>query len=125
MFNILDKAGKEVLNASKINVYLDNAKAVPRNRIHELKDLPFAGIGVVNAVEADVPYDSKLQLIDLKLDVFGPTEDKYYGALPYLVKNIRRGNTLIVKEGKHFLGRKGLMKFFDMRMSFVQKGQRH
>lgn len=42
-----------------------------------------------------------------------------------MVKNIRRGNTLIVKEGKHLIGRKGLMKFFDMRMGFIQKEHRY
>lgn len=64
-------------------------------------------------------------MVDLKLDVFGPKEDMYYGALPYLVKNIRRGNTLIIKNEKHLIGRKGLMKFFDLRMGYIQKENRH
>lgn len=34
-------------------------------------------------------------MIDLKLDVFGPNEDFYYSTLPFLVKNIRRGMTII------------------------------
>lgn len=93
--------------------------------MHLLKDLPFAGINVVSTVNTEVPYDRSLKLIDLKLNVQGPKEDQYYGALPHLVKNIRRGNTLIVKDGKHLIGRKGLMKFFDMRMSYIQKEQRH
>jgi hypothetical protein len=60
----------------------------------------------------------------------GPKEEEYYGALPYLVKNIRRGNTLIKYQDKssgkmcYTLGRKGLMKFFDMRMAFIQKEHR-
>ena len=93
--------------------------------MHLLTELPFAGLSVVKAVSSEVPYDSSLRLVDLKLDVFGPKEDLYYGALPYLVKNIRRGNTLIVKDGKHLIARKGLMKFFDMRMSYIQREHRH
>ena len=66
----------------------------------------------------------------MKLDVFGPKEDMYYSAFPSLVKNIRRGNTLIKifnEDGtkKNYIGRKGLMKFFDMRLSFVSKQERN
>lgn len=125
MYRILDKEGNEVVDPAVISVYIDDARFIPRAEVHRLKDLPFAGINVVSAVYTDVPYDRSIKLVDLKLNVQGPKEDQYYGALPYLVKNIRRGNTLIVKDDKHLLGRKGLMKFFDMRMSYIGKEQRH
>jgi hypothetical protein len=50
----------------------------------------------------------------------------YYSSLPLLIKNVRRGNTVIklVKENKYFIGRKGLQKFFDMRLAFVSKNER-
>ena len=92
---MVDEQGGEHLDASKINVYMDDAKFVPKADVARLIDLPFANIGVVNAVRNGCPYDKSLEIIDLKLDVMGPQEDQYYGALPYLVKNIRRGNTLI------------------------------
>lgn len=34
-------------------------------------------------------------IIDFKLDVIGDNEDLYYSTLPVLVKNIRRGMTLV------------------------------
>ena len=34
-------------------------------------------------------------IIDIKLDVNGINEDYYYSTLPILVKNIRRGITII------------------------------
>lgn len=127
----VDSNGKEHFELDKISVYMDEAKFVPKDKVASLIDLPFSNIGVVNAVRNGCPYDKSLEIIDLKLDVMGPKEDEYYGALPYLVKNIRRGNTLIHAQDKdtgehqYLLGRKGLMKFFDMRMSYIEKSERH
>ncbi len=47
-----------------------------------------------------------------------------------MVKNIRRGNTLIIKQEPNkeqivFIGRKGLMKFFDLHFDFVSKDFRY
>lgn len=36
-----------------------------------------------------------IELIDLKLNCFGPIEDQIYAVFPVLIKNIRRGNTVI------------------------------
>jgi len=36
-----------------------------------------------------------IHLIDLKLNVQGPAEDKFYAMNPLLIKNIRRGNTIL------------------------------
>ncbi len=55
----------------------------------------------------------------------------YYSTLPSLVKNIRRGNTILkvydknTKLNDYYIGRKGLMKFFDMRLSFISKKERN
>ena len=125
MFNIKEKGGKEIHNPDKVMVHMDNARFVPKHDIDKLIELPFANITIVHSNKNPVPFDNSIELIDLKLDVMGPKEDEYYGALPYLVKNIRRGNTLIKYQDKssgkvcYTLGRKGLMKFFDMRMSFI------
>ena len=44
------------------------------------------------------------------------------------MKNVRRGNTIIEvksEEGpKYLMGRKGLPKFFDMRVEFIDKATR-
>jgi len=60
----------------------------------------------------------------------GPKEDVLYSALPSLVKNIRRGNTLLKISGdngkvKYYIARKGLMKFFDMRLAFISRHERN
>ena len=37
-----------------------------------------------------------IEIIDLKLNIAGgPEEDKLYASVPTLVKNIRRGNTVL------------------------------
>ena len=77
------------------------------------------------------PYDQDVDAIDLKLEVSGPKEDLYYSTFPSLVKNIRRGNTFLRvydykrKKTEYFVGRKGLMKFFDLRLAFVSKQERN
>jgi hypothetical protein len=50
---------------------------------------------IINSVYNLCPFNQQLYIIDLKLDVFGPNEDFYYSTLPFLVKNIRRGMTII------------------------------
>ena len=87
------------------------------------------GIDIVKAntnVSAAMPH---VTLVDLKLNVFGPIEDDLYGAIPQLVKNIRRGNTILRidgKEGTKFsFGRKGLEKFFDVRYEMISPEHRY
>ena len=36
-----------------------------------------------------------VNMIDLKLNVMGPPEDDVYASFPLLIKNIRRGNTVL------------------------------
>lgn len=66
--------------------------------------------------------DGKLKTYDLTLSVHGPLEDDAYSLSPFLVKNIRRGNTIIEvteEPPKYYMGRKGLPKFFDMRDEYI------
>ena len=95
----------------------------------QLMSLSFQNHKMVKDVCSTSVFNENIELIDLKLDVFGPQEDLYYSTLPLLVQNVRRGNTIIkIKDGKDFkyyIGRKGLMKFFDMRLEFVSKLDRN
>jgi len=65
-------------------------------------------------------------LVDLKLNVQGPAEDELYALFPMLVKNVRRGNTLLeLPNNTLSFGRKGLQKFFDLRYEFISPQQRY
>ena len=73
-----------------------------------------------------------IHLIDLKLNVQGPIEDDVYAMYPLLIKNIRRGNTILridsseaEEQSEFVLGRKGLEKFFDLRYEFISPEQRN
>jgi len=71
-----------------------------------------------------------MQMIDLKLNCFGPIEDQIYAAFPVLIKNIRRGNTIIKYAEspgvtRYTFGRKGLEKFFDMRIEHISEENRY
>ena len=73
--------------------------------------------------------DCKLYLNDLSLDIRGPKEDEAFAVDPVLAKNIRRGNTLIEVMGNQgteiVFGRKGLPKFFDLSVEFVDPDTRY
>ena len=96
---------------------------------HQLMSLSFQNHKMVKEVSSACVFDKNIELIDLKLDIFGPQEDLFYSTLPLLVQNVRRGNTIIKiqgeKECQYHIGRKGLMKFFDMRLDFVSKLERN
>lgn len=53
-------------------------------------------------------------------------EDQAYSLSPFFVKNVRRGNTVLeLKREKRFLmGRKGLNKFFDMSIEYIEPATR-
>lgn len=80
---------------------------------------------VVKANENKSPAYPEVSIIDLKINVFGPFEDSVYAAFPVLIKNIRRGNTVLkyknISSGdmSYSFGRKGLEKFFDMRYEHI------
>lgn len=99
--------------------------------IRDLLQVEFARHRLVRDVRKGCPYDQDVEIIDLKLEVSGPKEDQYYSTFPSLVKNIRRGNTFLkvydfkADRTDYFVGRKGLMKFFDLRLGFVSNQERH
>lgn len=49
----------------------------------------------VKLVEVDVPYDKYTKLTDLSINLRGEDEDKIYLKKEFLIKNIRKGNTII------------------------------
>ena len=55
----------------------------------------------------------------------GPFEDDLYAASPSLIKDVRRGSTLLNVKGMFTLGRKGLEKFFELRYEHVSPEQRY
>lgn len=65
-------------------------------------------------------------MVDLKVDGAGPKEDQLYAAFPSLLRNIRRGNTFLKYQHNHdfILARRGLVKFFDLRLAYVSKDTR-
>lgn len=74
--------------------------------------------------------DYSLNFKDLSLMPRGVKEDEAFAIEPFFLKNIRRGNTLIEisKEGKiekEVIGRKGLIKFFDLQIKYVNPDTRY
>ena len=60
-------------------------------------------------------------LADISLKGRGPTEDKMYAKRHQLMQNVRRGNTVVSNgKGDAWVGRKGLMKFFDLSLEFLE-----
>jgi hypothetical protein len=61
----------------------------------------------------------------------GPFEDQLYAAFPSMIKNVRRGNTIIKyqpayeKYASYTWGRKGLEKFFDLRYEHIAPETRY
>jgi hypothetical protein len=85
---------------------------------------------LIKIKKEDCPIDSTLFFKDIAINARGPTEDETFAINPTLSKNIRRGNTIIeiLKEGqveKTVIGRKGLTKFFDLRIEYVQPDSRY
>lgn len=65
-----------------------------------------------------------LTIIDIRLNCYGTFEDEIYASFPFIIKNVRRGNTVLKIEkedgaAEYSLGRKGLEKFFDMRYEYI------
>ena len=62
---------------------MDDAKHI--TDISQILNISFKGFKVVREVASTCVFDKNIQLIDIKLDVFGPQEDMYYSTLPELV----------------------------------------
>ena len=119
---------KSAKTYNDVKVYLDDQPAFFHD-LQQLIQLKIDGIPIVKAntnLSAAMP---NVTLVDLKLNVFGPIEDEVYGSIPMLVKNIRRGNTILRIDGsegtKFSFGRKGLEKFFDVRYEMISPEHRY
>ena len=118
---------KEATNAEQVHDYLKGTV----NLLGDLRALTTHKVdntAIVKAV-ANESANHSIHLVDLKLNVQGPIEDEVYALNPVLIKNIRRGNTILrldnaESESEYILGRKGLEKFFDLRYEFISPAQR-
>ena len=78
-------------------------------------------------VENVCPIYDDIACIDLSLQARAIEEDMTYKVQPLIMKNLRRGNTLLKSstDGSVVFGRKGLYKFFDLKYHFVSKEKRY
>ena len=111
-----------------VEVYLEGTACL-LDDLRKLTSLKVNNVGIVKAVN-NPSCLSDVSMIDLKLNVQGPVEDNVYALFPLLIKNIRRGNTVLKIDGedgdtKYAFGRKGLEKFFDLRYEFISPEQRY
>ena len=118
---------KNAKKASDVEVYLNGTVSL-LNDLRALTTLKVEENAIVKAVtnESAIP---DVSMIDLKLNVVGPIEDEVYALFPILIKNIRRGNTVLridsaADDKRYVLARKGLEKFFDLRYEFISPEQR-
>ena len=112
-----------------MDVYLDGTVSLLGD-LRGLTTLKVDESPIVKAVTSPSAIGN-IHLIDLKLNVQGPIEDDVYAMYPLLIKNIRRGNTILridssdaEVQSEFVLGRKGLEKFFDLRYEFISPEQR-
>lgn len=109
-------------------MYLEGLPRVYED-LQELVEFKIDGVRVVKANQNVSAAYKDVTLIDLKINVFGPVEDSVYAAFPVLIKNIRRGNTVLKYKEKggisYTFGRKGLEKFFDMRYEHISPESRY
>ena len=106
---------------------------------------PASGKARVKGVEATVPFQTECTLVDLSLNTRGNDEDREFAEDPMIRLNLRRGNTvsvvinpieggkyvdpsqiIYVKNKPHEITtakwvRKGMRKFFDMCLPYVQQ----
>ncbi|CDW91204.1 UNKNOWN [Stylonychia lemnae] len=115
--------------------YLDNVDdlaQLPDDQPENVKDKKYISLAI-----------PELRMVDFKLNKRGPSEDETYALDVFLVKNIRRGNTVIeqiernvtvnvdgkeiedIKVLKRCMGRKGLTKFFDLQIDFLDPKTRY
>ena len=63
--------------------------------VNEFTNLPKIREAVIKANLYDSPALSEFRMMDFKLNHRGPSEDEAYALDAFLMKNIRRGNTVI------------------------------
>ena len=118
---------RDAKKAEDVDVYLDGTVSLLDN-LRGLTTLKVEENAIVKSVtnESALP---NITMIDLKLNVVGPIEDEVYAMFPLLIKNIRRGNTILRLDNpdgaaEYVLARKGLEKFFDLRYEWIDPAQR-
>ncbi|CDW83198.1 UNKNOWN [Stylonychia lemnae] len=74
------------------------------------------------------PINPGIDILELKIKGRGPAEDDIYAYDQTLIKNVRRGNTLLKfnldGNSNIVFARKGLVKFFDLDLTFVHPSTR-
>ena len=88
---------------------------------------------LIKEVVEECVIDPSVMVKDMSLLVSGPEEDKAFLGDPHLWLNVRRGNTLLEfydpedysKLQKVVYARKGMNKFFDVKLEFVQASTRY
>ena len=85
---------KTVNKPEEVQVYLEgqpNLSLDPK----ALATVKVNGVNLVKAVSTASHAIENLTIIDLKLNTNGPFEDEIYSSFPFIIKNIRRGNTVL------------------------------
>ena len=118
---------QDARNAEAVDVYLDGTVSLLGD-LRALTTLKVEDTAIVKGVNNESAL-ADVSMIDLKLNVQGPIEDEVYALFPLLIKNIRRGNTVVRidhadRQSDYVLARKGLEKFFDLRYEFISPEQR-
>ena len=80
--------------AQHVSVYLDSQDTYFHD-LEALINLKVDDVAVLKVNTLKSPCLANIRIVDLKLNVYGPKEDEMYAMLPILVKNIRRGNTIL------------------------------
>ena len=84
---------RDARKAEDVDVYLEGTASMLSD-LRGLVSLKVNGYPIVKSV-ANKSALSGVNMIDLKLNVHGPIEDEVYALFPLLIKNIRRGNTVL------------------------------
>ena len=118
---------RDAQSAENVDVYLDGTVSLLGD-LRALITTKVEGVAIIKAVSNESALRD-IHLVDLKLNVVGPAEDEVYAMFPLLIKNIRRGNTVLRIDSAdgasdYVLARKGLEKFFDLRYEFISPEQR-
>ena len=118
---------RDAQSAENVDVYLDGTVSLLGD-LRALITTKVEGVAIIKAVSNESALRD-IHLVDLKLNVAGPAEDEVYAMFPLLIKNIRRGNTVLRidnadGDSNYVLARKGLEKFFDLRYEFISPEQR-
>lgn len=111
-------------NKKKIKEYYDFSS----NDILEIKDL----IQILTKAKSktktyDATFQNNIIIKEFFLQMAPKQEDSFYLNHPLFLQNVRRGNSIIEILGtgetksERFICRKGLMKFFDLKLNYLQK----